>query len=254
MAREARGLICCAIDAATAERLDLKIQADERRPALHGTAFTESVDAREGTSTGISAADRATTLRALADPACRPADLGRPGHIFPIVARAGGVLERRGHTEAAVDLCRFASLPPAGVICEIMREDGGMASGESLKAVAGASRPDPRQRGGHRPIPASPGKAGCDRSRARPCPRARAISRSTRSNRPSVLRARGYSSLRRERASRRCRPRRSATPSRSSSESTRNASPATSSDRCVATAASSSRRACAASTRPGKGR
>ena len=137
MAREARGLICCAIDAATAERLDLRIQADERRPALHGTAFTESVDAREGASTGISAADRALTLRALADPDCRPADLGRPGHVFPIVARGGGVLERRGHTEAAVDLCRFASLPPAGVICEIMREDGGMASGESLKAAAG---------------------------------------------------------------------------------------------------------------------
>ncbi len=137
MAREARGLICCAIDAATAERLDLKVRSDERRPALHGTAFTESVDAVEGTSTGISAADRAVTLRALADPSCRPADLGRPGHIFPIVARPGGVLERGGHTEAAVELCRLAALPPAGVICEIMREDGTMASGDSLNAVAG---------------------------------------------------------------------------------------------------------------------
>ncbi len=136
MAREARGLICCAIDASTAERLDLKVRADERRPALHGTAFTESVDAVEGTSTGISAADRAVTLRALADPESRPADLGRPGHIFPIVARPGGVLERGGHTEAAVELCRLAALPPAGVICEIMREDGGMASGDSLDAVA----------------------------------------------------------------------------------------------------------------------
>jgi 3,4-dihydroxy 2-butanone 4-phosphate synthase/GTP cyclohydrolase II len=136
MAREARGLICCAIDAAAAERLDLRVQADDRRPALHGTAFTESVDAVEGTSTGISAADRALTLRALADPASRPADLGRPGHIFPIVARPGGVLERGGHTEAAVELCRLAGLPPAGVICEIMREDGSMASGESLKAAA----------------------------------------------------------------------------------------------------------------------
>jgi 3,4-dihydroxy 2-butanone 4-phosphate synthase/GTP cyclohydrolase II len=136
MAREARGLICCAIDAETAQRLDLKVQADDRRPALHGTAFTESVDAVEGTSTGISTADRALTLRLLADPSRRPAELGRPGHIFPIVARPGGVLERRGHTEAAVELCRFAGLPPAGAICEIMREDGGMASGESLKAVA----------------------------------------------------------------------------------------------------------------------
>ncbi len=136
MAREARGLICCAIDAATAERLDLKVRSDERRPALHGTAFTESVDAVEGTSTGISAADRAVTLRALADPACRPAKLGRPGHIFPIVARPGGVLERGGHTEAAVELCRLAGLPPAGVICEIMREDGSMASGDSLRSAA----------------------------------------------------------------------------------------------------------------------
>jgi len=136
MAREARGLICCAIDAATAERLDLKVRADERRPGLHGTAFTESVDAVHGTSTGISTADRTVTLRALADPLCRPADLGRPGHIFPIVARPGGVLERGGHTEAAVELCRLASLTPAGVICEIMREDGTMANGDSLNAVA----------------------------------------------------------------------------------------------------------------------
>ncbi len=136
MAREARGLICCAIDAAIAERLDLRVQADARRPALHGTAFTESVDAREGTTTGISAADRAITLRALADPASRPSDLARPGHIFPIVARPGGVLERNGHTEAAVDLCRLAGLSPAGIVCEIMREDGSMASGDSLKAVA----------------------------------------------------------------------------------------------------------------------
>ncbi|MGA2545384.1 MAG: 3,4-dihydroxy-2-butanone-4-phosphate synthase [Rectinemataceae bacterium] len=136
LAREGRGLICCAIDTATAERLDLRILVDDRRPALHGTAFTESVDAAENTTTGISAADRAATLRALADPACRPVSLARPGHIFPIVARPGGVLERGGHTEAAVDLCRFAGLPPAGVICEIMKADGSMASGESLKAVA----------------------------------------------------------------------------------------------------------------------
>jgi 3,4-dihydroxy 2-butanone 4-phosphate synthase / GTP cyclohydrolase II len=136
MAREGRGLICCAIDAATAERLDLQVQVDGGRPALHGTAFTQSVDAAKGTSTGISAADRAATLRALADPGSRPEDFGRPGHIFPIVARQGGVLERNGHTEAAVDLCRLAGLSPAGVICEIMREDGTMASGESLKAIA----------------------------------------------------------------------------------------------------------------------
>ncbi len=136
MAREACGLICCAIDAARAARLHLSVQVDGKREALHGTAFTQSVDWVHGTTTGISAADRAATLRGLADAATRPEDLARSGHIFPIVARAGGVLERGGHTEAAMDLCRLAGLPPACAICEIMNDDGSMARGEELEEIA----------------------------------------------------------------------------------------------------------------------
>jgi 3,4-dihydroxy 2-butanone 4-phosphate synthase / GTP cyclohydrolase II len=136
MAREARGLICCAVDRGCADRLDLSIQTDGKRGSLHGTAFTQSVDWMRGTTTGISAADRAATLRALADSGTRPEDLARPGHIFPIVARAGGVLERGGHTEAAVDLCRLAGIPPACAICEIMGDDGRMARGNELEGIA----------------------------------------------------------------------------------------------------------------------
>ncbi|MGH9481490.1 MAG: 3,4-dihydroxy-2-butanone-4-phosphate synthase [Terriglobales bacterium] len=126
MARHGRGLICAAL---TEERL-----AELRIPLMtadntsnFGTAFCESVDARVGVTTGISAADRARTLQALMDPATRPQDLARPGHIFPLRARRGGVLTRAGQTEAAVDLARLAGLRPAGVICEIMNEDGSMA-------------------------------------------------------------------------------------------------------------------------------
>jgi 3,4-dihydroxy 2-butanone 4-phosphate synthase/GTP cyclohydrolase II len=136
MAREGRGLICCPIDTGTARRLDLQIQLDERYTALHGTAFTQGLDAAEGTTTGISAKDRAVTLKKIAALESQASDFARPGHIFPIVAKPGGVLERGGHTEASVDLCILAGLPPVGVICEIMKEDGSMASGESLKAIA----------------------------------------------------------------------------------------------------------------------
>ncbi len=96
--------------------------------ALGGTAFTVSIDAKgHGVTTGISAHDRAHTIRTAIDPRCRPQDLARPGHVFPVRARAGGVLERRGHTEAAVDLARLAGFSPAGVICEIVNDDGTMA-------------------------------------------------------------------------------------------------------------------------------
>jgi 3,4-dihydroxy 2-butanone 4-phosphate synthase/GTP cyclohydrolase II len=104
----------------------------------HETAFTVSVDAVHGTSTGISAADRARTIRALVDPDTRPQDLTRPGHVFPLRYRDGGVLVRPGHTEAAVDLARLAGLYPAGVLCEVVNEDGTMARGESLMAFATA--------------------------------------------------------------------------------------------------------------------
>jgi 3,4-dihydroxy 2-butanone 4-phosphate synthase/GTP cyclohydrolase II len=132
MARHGRGLICVAL---TPERLDgLRIPlmtADNT--SNFGTAFCESVDARTGVSTGISAADRARSIQVLVDPGAQPADLARPGHIFPLRARPGGVLSRAGQTEAAVDLARLAGLRPAGVICEIMNEDGTMARVPELR-------------------------------------------------------------------------------------------------------------------------
>ncbi|MGH9465851.1 MAG: 3,4-dihydroxy-2-butanone-4-phosphate synthase [Terriglobales bacterium] len=126
MARHGRGLICVAL---TEERLqELRIPLmTANNTSNFGTAFCESVDARQGVTTGISASDRARSIQALLDPATRPEDLARPGHIFPLRARAGGVLSRAGQTEAAVDLARLAGLPPAGVICEVMNEDGTMA-------------------------------------------------------------------------------------------------------------------------------
>jgi 3,4-dihydroxy 2-butanone 4-phosphate synthase/GTP cyclohydrolase II len=135
MATHGRGLICVAIPPETADRLDLQ-QMSATNTDRQGTAFTVSVDATEGTSTGISAFDRARTVAVMVDPAARPADLRRPGHIFPVVARAGGVLERAGHTEAAVDLARLAGLPPSGVICEVMNADGTMARLPQLAQMA----------------------------------------------------------------------------------------------------------------------
>jgi len=126
MAKYGRGLICLAM---TPERLDhLHIGPMTRENTTpYGTAFYESIEAREGVTTGISAHDRARTIQVAIDPASRPADLVRPGHIFPLCARKGGVLVRAGQTEAAVELSRMAGLIPAGVICEIMNEDGTMA-------------------------------------------------------------------------------------------------------------------------------
>lgn len=126
MAKYGRGLICAPVDDEIARRLDLAPMV-ERNTDLHETAFTVSVDAKEGTTTGISAQERALTARLLADPKSKPEDFRRPGHLFPLIARRGGVLKRAGHTEAAVDLARYAGLSPAGVICEIMNEDGTMA-------------------------------------------------------------------------------------------------------------------------------
>jgi 3,4-dihydroxy 2-butanone 4-phosphate synthase/GTP cyclohydrolase II len=126
MAKNGRGLICLALTEDRCDELHLPLMSPVNTSAL-GTAFTESIDARRGTSTGISAADRATTILAAIDPATRPSDLARPGHIFPLRARRGGVLVRAGQTEASVDLARIAGLYPAGVICEIMSDDGTMA-------------------------------------------------------------------------------------------------------------------------------
>jgi len=126
MIREARGLICVPVTRSRADALGLPPMVASNQET-HRTAFTVSVDARAGVTTGISVADRARTARLLADPAAGPHDLVRPGHMFPLVARQGGVLQRAGHTEAAVDLCRLAGLSPVGVICEIINDDGAMA-------------------------------------------------------------------------------------------------------------------------------
>ena len=120
MAIHGRGLICAPLDPPAAERLGLPEMVAKNRES-HGTNFTVSVDATEGITTGISTADRARTLRLLADPLTEPADLVRPGHIFPLIAQHGGVLRRAGHTEAAVDLARLAGREPVGVVCEILK-------------------------------------------------------------------------------------------------------------------------------------
>src|SRR5271168_1219099 len=126
MARFGRGLICLSLTEDRADHLRLSPMTIENSSRF-GTAFTESIEAREGVTTGISAADRAHTIRVAIDPAATSADLVRPGHVFPLRARKGGVLVRAGQTEASVDLARLAGLNPSGVICEIMRDDGEMA-------------------------------------------------------------------------------------------------------------------------------
>ncbi|HKP01001.1 MAG TPA: bifunctional 3,4-dihydroxy-2-butanone-4-phosphate synthase/GTP cyclohydrolase II [Nitrospiraceae bacterium] len=135
MARYARGLICLALTPQRVEELHLPQQAVENT-ATFGTAFTVSIDARHDITTGISAADRATTIHVAIDPKSKPGDLARPGHIFPLKAQPGGVLKRAGQTEGSVDLARLAGLIPAGVICEIMSEDGTMARVPELTKFA----------------------------------------------------------------------------------------------------------------------
>jgi 3,4-dihydroxy 2-butanone 4-phosphate synthase / GTP cyclohydrolase II len=139
MARYARGLICLALTPERVEELHLPQQAVENTAAF-GTAFTVSIDARKDITTGISAADRATTIHVAIDPKSKPTDLARPGHIFPLKAVQGGVLRRAGQTEGSVDLARLAGLRPAGVICEIMNEDGTMARVPELARFAKAHK------------------------------------------------------------------------------------------------------------------
>jgi 3,4-dihydroxy 2-butanone 4-phosphate synthase/GTP cyclohydrolase II len=136
MARHGRGLICAPLTEERCEQLGLGLMVHDNT-ALHETPFTVSVDVKgRGTSTGISAQDRAVTIQALIDPATTASDLARPGHIFPLKARNGGVLRRTGHTEAAVDLARLAGFEPAGVIVEILNEDGTMARLPELRRMA----------------------------------------------------------------------------------------------------------------------
>ncbi|MDD4667132.1 MAG: bifunctional 3,4-dihydroxy-2-butanone-4-phosphate synthase/GTP cyclohydrolase II [Candidatus Cloacimonetes bacterium] len=131
MISQGKGLLCAPISEDCAKRLDITLMT-EHNNERHGTKFTVSVDVIEGTSTGISARERAKTVRALADPNSKKEDFMRPGHIFPLIAERGGVLKRAGHTEAAVDLAKLAGLNPIGAICEIIREDGEMARLDDL--------------------------------------------------------------------------------------------------------------------------
>jgi 3,4-dihydroxy 2-butanone 4-phosphate synthase/GTP cyclohydrolase II len=133
MAQYGRGLICLALAPEICDRLNLP-QMSRQNTSQFGTAFTEAIDAATGVTTGISAADRARTVQVVMDPTSGPADLARPGHMFPIRARRGGVMVRTGQTEAAVDLARLAGLKPGGVICEVMNEDGTMARVNDLRA------------------------------------------------------------------------------------------------------------------------
>jgi 3,4-dihydroxy 2-butanone 4-phosphate synthase/GTP cyclohydrolase II len=135
MIRHGRGLVCAPITAQRAKELELDPMVSNNTTS-HETNFTVSVDLLAGCTTGISASDRSKTVLALVDPATMPADLGRPGHIFPLIAKDGGVLRRTGHTEAAIDLAVLAGFEPAGVICEIMKEDGEMARLPDLLIMA----------------------------------------------------------------------------------------------------------------------
>jgi 3,4-dihydroxy 2-butanone 4-phosphate synthase/GTP cyclohydrolase II len=135
MARYGRGLICLTLNEEIADKLNLKQMVQDNQ-ARFGTAFTVSIEARHGVSTGISAADRATTIHAAVNPLSKPDDLVSPGHVFPIRAKKGGVLVRTGQTEGSVDLCRLSGLTPAGVICEIMKDDGTMARMPDLEIFA----------------------------------------------------------------------------------------------------------------------
>ncbi|MFN3194715.1 MAG: bifunctional 3,4-dihydroxy-2-butanone-4-phosphate synthase/GTP cyclohydrolase II [Chlorobiota bacterium] len=135
MSSQGKGLICVSITPERAKELELEVMVKDNS-ALHETKFTVSVDYVHNTSTGISAEDRAFTIRALANKDTKPSDLGRPGHIFPLISQPGGVLRRAGHTEATVDLMRLAGLKPVGVLCEVINEDGTMARKPDLEVFA----------------------------------------------------------------------------------------------------------------------
>jgi len=135
LAKEGRGLICLPMESAMVERLNLPLMGRGNN-AHHRTAFTVSIEAKEGVTTGISAADRAKTVQVAIDPQSGPSDIATPGHVFPLLARDGGVLVRAGHTEAAVDLAKMAGFSGAGVLCEIMNDDGTMARLDDLIVFA----------------------------------------------------------------------------------------------------------------------
>jgi 3,4-dihydroxy 2-butanone 4-phosphate synthase len=126
MIRECSGIVCLCLDDETIRRLDLPMMVNQNT-SRNGTAFTISIEAKAGVTTGVSAADRVTTIRTAIDDGCKPDDLARPGHVFPLRAQPGGVLSRRGHTEGTIDLMRLAGLKSAGVLCELTNPDGTMA-------------------------------------------------------------------------------------------------------------------------------
>ena len=133
--RECSGIVCLCLTAAHAGRLGLRPMVEHNR-SRHGTAFTASIEAAAGVTTGVSAADRVRTIEAAIAPGVRPGDIVSPGHVFPLVARDGGVLARRGHTEGAVELAVLAGLEPAAVLCELMNPDGSMARGSQVARFA----------------------------------------------------------------------------------------------------------------------
>ena len=162
MATYGRGLICLCLTAERCDELELRPMTDHNETPL-GTAFTVSIEAREGVSTGISAHDRARTIQVAIDPGSTPHDLVQPGHVFPLRARPGGVLRRAGQTEASVDLARLAGLIPAGVVCEIMNDDGTMARVADLTAFCERHEPqDDHGRRSHRvPAPHREARRAC---------------------------------------------------------------------------------------------
>ncbi len=211
--RHTSGVLCAPMPDEVADRLALPPMV-ERNEDPRGTAYTVSVDARFGIGTGISAADRARTVRLLADPAAGPSDLVRPGHVFPLRARPGGVLDRAGHTEAAVDLCRLAGLAPVGVIAEVVHDDGAMMRLPALLEL-GAAHDVPvvtiaalaawrrvhdevaTAAGGPRPGEAGygPRGSGSRGGRAAPLPRVARVSQSTLPTRHGTFTAVGYRDL-----------------------------------------------------------
>ena len=230
MATHGRGLICLSLTPERCDELGLDLMAAKNESPFE-TPFTVSIEAREGVTTGISAHDRARTIQVAIDPESSPRDLVQPGHIFPLKSRAGGVLERAGQTEAAVDLARLAGLNPAGVICEVMNDDGTMARVDDLVELLRAPRPeDDHGRRPHR-LPPPPRQARRARRRRRSCRPASATSRPSATASSSAASTTSRSSRARSTARATC-----------SCACTPSASPATSSTRCAATAASSSSR------------
>lgn len=135
MIRECSGIVCLCLTPEMAEDLELPLMVKDNT-SKYGTAFTITIEAREGVTTGVSAADRITTIQAAIKDGAKPEDLSHPGHVFPLIAKAGGVLERGGHTEGSVDLARLAGCKPAGVLCELTNEDGTMAKMPEIIAFA----------------------------------------------------------------------------------------------------------------------